>query len=147
MTTTASPPPAIEDAATTHDRDRAEIARIVADVETAFNANDPELGVAHFAANASAVSARGQRVVGRDALLEAHRAGYSGPLRDQFARYELADVVFVRPDVALATKLARAVTPDGDPLGVGHAMVALYVLVREDGRWWIVARSNTLVPS
>ncbi len=44
-------------------------------------------------------------------------------------------------------KLASATDPAGTPNGVGRAMVALYVLVREGGRWWIAARQNTLVLS
>jgi uncharacterized protein (TIGR02246 family) len=78
-------------------------------------------------------------------VLAASRSLFAGPLRDQGARYELVDVLFVRPDVALARKNATAVGPDGEPLSVGHAMIALYVLVREDGRWWVVGRQNTLV--
>jgi uncharacterized protein (TIGR02246 family) len=54
-------------------------------------------------------------------------------------------VKFLRPDVAVAHKRATATTQDGEPLDVGHAMIALYVLVREDGRWWVAARQNTLV--
>ena len=78
-------------------------------------------------------------------MLEASTALFAGPLRDQRARYELADVLFVRPDVALAHKHATAIDEAGMPISVGHAMTALYVLVRENGRWWVVARQNTLV--
>ncbi len=120
------------------------IRRVVADVEAAFNANDPEGGVAHFAADASAVDVRGRLVVGTDALLEAHRTGYAGPLRDQFARYDVDEIAFLRPDVALARVLATATDADGRARTVGHAMIATYVLVREDGRWWIAARQNVL---
>jgi uncharacterized protein (TIGR02246 family) len=125
--------------------DVAAIERVIADIEAGFNAKDPELSIAHFAPDATAVSVNGTLVAGREALLEAHRAGYAGPLRDQYARYELADVAFVRPDVAIAHKHARAITRDGEPLDVGHAMIALYVLVRDDGRWRVAARQNTLV--
>ncbi len=124
--------------------DRAAIAGVVADVEAAFNTNDARRGVEHFAADASAVDVRGRLVEGIDALLRAHEAGYAGPLRDQFARYDVADVTFLRPDVALARVLATATDAQGAPLSVGHAMVATYVLVREDGRWWIAARQNVL---
>ncbi len=146
MTPTAHTPttPTIEDT-TDHAADRAAIEAIITDVETAFNAKDPELAVAHFARNATAVTVGGARSSGLDALLEMHRVAFAGPLRDQFARYDVVDVVFVRPDVALAHKAARAVQADGTPIDVGHAMVALYVLAKEGGRWWIVARQNTLV--
>ena len=131
---------------TDHERDRAAIARVIADIETGFNTNDAELSVAQFTADASAVSVAGVLASGRDALLEAHRAGFAGPLRDQHARYELDDVVFLAPGVAVAHKRAWATTPEGEPLDVGHAMIALYVFVLDDGRWRVAARQNTLVP-
>ena len=130
-----------------HAADVEAIRRIIADVEKGFNDNDAELLVEHFARNASAVTATGAQIDGRDTLLELSRAGLAGPLRDERARYELADVVFVRPDVALAHKHAWAIDAAGEPKNVGHEMNALYVLVRENGRWWIVSRQNTLVPA
>jgi uncharacterized protein (TIGR02246 family) len=137
--------PLIENTTQDHTADVAAIEQVIADIEAGFNGNDPELSVAHFADNASAVSVGGVLVSGRDALLEANRTGLAGPLREQYARYELADVTFLRHDVAVAHKRAWATTPDGEPIDVGHAMIALYVLVREDGRWWVAARQNTLV--
>jgi uncharacterized protein (TIGR02246 family) len=125
--------------------DVAAIERVIADIEVGFNTKDPELSVAHFAPDATAVSVDGTLIAGREALLAAHRAAYAGPLRDQYARYELADVAFPRPDVAVAHKRARATTSAGEPLDVGHAMIALYVFVREDGRWLVAARQNTVV--
>ena len=144
-TTGTASAPTIEDTTTDHAADQAAIEAIVADVETGFNTKDPELSVAHFARNATAVTVGGVHSSGLDALLEAHRAAFAGPLRDQFARYDVIDIVFLHPDVAVAHKAARAVQSDGTPIDVGHAMVAVYVLVKEHGRWWIVARQNTLV--
>jgi uncharacterized protein (TIGR02246 family) len=137
--------PHLEDVSTDHASDVEAIRRIIADVEMGFNDNDAELLVEHFAQNATAVAVSGAQIDGRSALLEVSRAGLAGPLRDQRARYELADVVFVRPDVAVAHKHAQAIDAAGEPVDVGHAMSALYVLVNEDGRWWVVARQNTLV--
>jgi uncharacterized protein (TIGR02246 family) len=139
--------PSIEDTDTDtdHAADVEAIRRIIADVEKGFNDNDADLLVEHFAQNASVVAATGAQIDGREALLEFSRTGLAGPLRDQRARYELADVVFVRPDVALAHKHAWAIDAAGEPVDVGHAMSALYVLVREGGRWWVVSRQNTLV--
>jgi uncharacterized protein (TIGR02246 family) len=137
--------PRIEDIATDHAPDVEAIRRIIADVEKGFNDNDADLLVEHFAQDASAVTATGVQIDGRAAMLEAARAGLAGPLRDQRARYQLADVQFVRPDVAVAHKHAWAIDAAGEPVDVGHAMSALYVLVREGGRWWVVSRQNTLV--
>ena len=137
--------PHIEDIGTDHAADVEDIRRVIDDAETAFNTNDADLLVEHFACNAHAVGVTGVVLAGRSAVLEAARSLFAGPLREQRARYELADVLFVRPDVALARKDATAVGPGGEPVSVGHAMTALYVLVRENGRWWVVARQNTLV--
>jgi uncharacterized protein (TIGR02246 family) len=144
MSSAVDLPPVIEDTSTGHDDDTEAIGKVIADIETGFNTNDPELSVAHFARNASAVSVLGVELRGGDALLEAHRTGLAGPLADQRARYEVDDIVFVRPDVALVHKHAWAIDADGRDIDVGHAMVALYVLVKEDGRWWIASRQNTL---
>jgi uncharacterized protein (TIGR02246 family) len=128
-----------------HADDIAAIRAVIADIEAGFNAKDAERSVAPFADDATAVSVGGNLVAGRDALLEAHRIGYAGPLRDQYARYELGEVTFLRPDVAIAHKRARAVGADGAPIDLDHTMIALYVFVRNDGRWQVAARQNTLV--
>ena len=122
--------PHIEDTGTDHLADVAASRRVIADAEQAFNANDAELLVEHFAENATAVGVTGTRLNGRAGVLEAGTALFAGPLRDQRARYELADVLFVRPDVALAHKHATAIDGAGAPISVGHAMTALYVLAR-----------------
>lgn len=132
---------------TDHERDAEAIKRIIADIERGFNTKDPDLSVEHFAQNASAVNVAGVRLSGRDALLDANRRGLAGPLRDQFARYEVGDVVFLRPDMAIVHKRAWATTVDGEPIEVAHSMIALYVLVKEDELWWVAARQNTLVAS
>jgi uncharacterized protein (TIGR02246 family) len=125
--------------------DLAAIHAVIADIERGFNTNDVDLSTRHFADDATAVAVTGARVAGRDEIVEAHRAGYAGPLADQHARYDVVDVRFVRPDVALVTKQASATDADGTPIDVGHAMVALYVFVRDGARWLVAARQNTLV--
>ena len=125
--------------------DVAAIEAIVADVERGFNDNDAELMNRHVADDAVIVDALGRERRGRAEIMEASVAGLAGPLADQRARYLVTDVTFVRPDVALAHKRAWAVDGTGVDIDVDHAMVALYVLTRDDGRWTIRARQNTLV--
>lgn len=122
-----------------------EIKQVIADVERGFNTNDAALMNKHLAEDAAVVSALGVRLVGLPEIMTASEQGLAGPLRDQYARYEVRDVRFVRPDVALVHKEAFAVTADGDPVDLDHAMNALYVLVKDDGRWLVKARQNTLV--
>jgi uncharacterized protein (TIGR02246 family) len=126
--------------------DEAAIRAIVADVQTAFNTKDAKLMNAHFADDASVVTAMGKRIVGIDALREAAEQGMAGALRDEYVRYDVTDIRFVRPDVALAYKQATATNANGEPIELDHSMVALYVLVKDEGRWLITARQNTLVP-
>ncbi|WP_433870116.1 SgcJ/EcaC family oxidoreductase [Saccharopolyspora sp. CA-218241] len=144
MNDDATEPPLIEDTTTDHESDIIAIKQVIADVETAFNTNDPDLMTAHFSRNASVVNAVGMLMSGRDALLDANRKGLAGFLRDEHVRYEVSDIAFIRPDVAIAHKHARATRPDGELIDVDPAMIALYVLVEEHGRWWVVARQNTL---
>jgi uncharacterized protein (TIGR02246 family) len=131
------------------DDDVAAIRAIIGRVEAGFNAKNPELAIEDFAEDASVVTATGRRIQGRAALLEAHREGFAGPLADEYARYEVADVAFPAADVALAHKLAWPVAAPDDPAEGDPAMVALYVMARRDGRWWVVARANVpmAVPS
>jgi uncharacterized protein (TIGR02246 family) len=136
--------PIVEDTTRDHEDDVAAIRQVIADIETGFNTNDADLLVAHFTRNGTAVSVGGVLLSGWEEMLEASRAGLAGPLRDQYARYELADVTFLRPDIAVAHKRARAISAEGEPIDVDHTMIALYVLVREDGRWWVAARQNTM---
>ncbi|MGW4768445.1 SgcJ/EcaC family oxidoreductase [Nocardia sp. NPDC004278] len=138
--------PVVEDNTVDHADDIAAIEQIIANVQTAYNTNDAELMTADFTANAAVVNAVGALMVGKDALLEANRQGLAGFLKDQYVRYDVADIVFLRPDIAIAHKVARATTADGALIDLDHAMIALYVLVQENGRWWTAARQNTLVP-
>ncbi|GAA5077117.1 SgcJ/EcaC family oxidoreductase [Nocardia iowensis] len=146
MSTETFQPPVVGDSTVDHTADIAAIEQIISNVETAYNTNDAELMTADFTANASVVNAVGALMVGRDALLAANRAGLAGFLKDQYVRYQVTDITFLRPDVAIAHKVARATTADGALIDTDPAMIALYVLVKEDGRWWTAARQNTLIP-
>jgi uncharacterized protein (TIGR02246 family) len=128
------------------DADVDEIRRIVADIETGFNTKDGELTVRHFAEDGWSIGVTGVRVAGREALLDAHRTALAGPLRDQYARYRVGEIAFLRPDVAIAQKYATATDPQGRPIELDHTMIALYVLVKDGGRWQVAARQNTMAP-
>jgi uncharacterized protein (TIGR02246 family) len=92
--------PIVEGATRDHEDDIAAIRQLIADVETGFNTNDAELLVSPFIRDGSAVNVAGVLLSGFPAMLENARAGLAGPLRNRNARYELADVVCLRPDVA-----------------------------------------------
>jgi uncharacterized protein (TIGR02246 family) len=132
----------------THPKDAEfeEIRRIVADIETGFNTKDAELAVRHFTEDGWSVGVTGVRIAGREALLDAHRTGLAGPLRDLYARYRVGEIAFLRPDVAIAQKYAPATDAQGRPIELDHTMIALYVLVKDGGRWQVAARQNTMAP-
>lgn len=136
-------PPIVEDGGD-HTEDIAAIKQVIGDVEAGFNSKDPDLSVEHFIGNASVTNAMGMRSSGRSSLLEANQKGLAGPLKDEYARYVVDDIVFLRPDVAVAHKRAWPTDPDGEVLDPDPAMVAQYVMVKERDRWWIAARANTL---
>jgi uncharacterized protein (TIGR02246 family) len=129
-----------------HREDEAAVRAIVADVERGFNENDAELMNRHVAVDATIVNALGVELRGQGEIMAASETGLAGPLADQRARYVVTDITFVRPDVALAHKRAWAVDAEGTDIDIDHAMVALYVLTKDDDHWRIRARQNTLVP-
>lgn len=124
----------------------AAIRTIVRDLEVALNTNDPSLMVEHFAADATHVTANGRVLTGRHELYEECEHALRGELRDMHARYSLTSTMVIGPAVVLAHQRANAIDGAGRPLDLDHSMIALYVLVRRDDRWWIVARHDTLVP-
>ncbi|WP_460696766.1 SgcJ/EcaC family oxidoreductase [Nocardia thraciensis] len=138
--------PTVDDTATDHTDDAVAIRQLVADVEAGYNTNDAELMISGFTGNATVVNAVGMLLTGRDDLLTSSRAGLAGFLKDEYVRYDVTGITFLRPDVAIAHKVARATTADGELIDTDPAMIALYVLVEQDGRWWAEARQNTPIP-
>ncbi|QIS04836.1 SgcJ/EcaC family oxidoreductase [Nocardia brasiliensis] len=139
--------PVLADTSVDHRDDMAAIEQLIASVQTAYNTNDADLMTEGFTANAAVVNAVGTLMTGRADLLAANQAGLAGFLKDEYVRYDVTDITFLRPDVAIAHKVARATTAEGELIDTDPAMIALYVLVKENGRWWTAARQNTLIPS
>ncbi|WP_031466016.1 SgcJ/EcaC family oxidoreductase [Sciscionella sediminilitoris] len=123
------------------------IRAIVTDLETALNTADAELMSTHFTANAIVIEANGTVLSGRAELHERYRRGFAAELHGMRARYTPAEPIFLRPDVALVHQRAHAVDADGEPLELDHTMITSYVLVNQEGRWWIRARQDTLAPA
>ena len=143
--TTTDVPPTVRDETTDHAIDLEAIERIIAETEAAFNTNDADLLAEHMAHDAVTVGVNGVALHGRDQILDVARSLFAGPLRDQYARYDIDEVRFLRPDIALVHKRAIATDAAGTPIDLDHTMSALYVLTEQDGRWWVVARQNTLI--
>ncbi len=128
MTTTAPS----RDATTDADAIRA----IIDDVAAGVTARDADRCVARFAPDARSVIATGARSIGRDAIRAAHVAAFASGTTPTTARFELVDLTFPRPDVALATTEATSG-------GSGSSTVVTWLLTREGDGWWIAARQFT----
>ena len=125
--------------------DEAALRDVISTIELGFNSNDADLMLRDVAEDAQVVNATGTVLRGREAILEAARTGLAGAyLRDATAHYRVSDIELLAPDVAVLHKEAwatEAVADAGEPA----EMNALYVMVRRDGRWWVLRRQNTLV--
>jgi uncharacterized protein (TIGR02246 family) len=132
---------------TDRDADVRAIEQIVAVQQDAFNTKDADLFASPWRERSWAVSVTGVEIEGREAMRVAAERGFAGPLADQFAVYRPGTVELLGDDVAILHVYAQATDPDGTPVDVGHAMIALYVFERGQDGWQIVARQNTLVTS
>jgi uncharacterized protein (TIGR02246 family) len=137
-TTTA--PPTLADPAD-HTDDRAAIEALIADVAAGITARDPDACVARFAADARSIT--GQRLVGRHAIREAHVAAFADAGIPARATFDLLDVLFVRPDVAVATTGAHPVGPSEPIDRDAPPTLVTWTLVRQDDGWWIAGRQFT----
>jgi uncharacterized protein (TIGR02246 family) len=90
-------------------------------------------------------TAHGKRLSGWDNISEFTHKVLPGAMRQSTARYEVVRVLFVRPDVAVVNVHQRPVTLDGEPIDSQPEGRPLYVLSKEDGRWFIAAAQNTQV--
>lgn len=117
--------------------------RLVRAMQDAFNARDPQAMVRHLSADATWTNPLGTRVKGRDAVerLARRMLATSG---QGFARYEIVDVMAVRPDVGIVN--LRQVPVDEAGNALPHpAAVPIYVIARQHDGWKIVAGQNTLI--
>ena len=124
---------------------------LVAELQAGLDSRDADVYNRHFAADVIWGSPFGATVHGYDRLHAIHvqlkRERRGGPS----SRYEIAAVLSPAPDVALAQVRRVALDPDGEPvtpsadLTGSFSEMALYVLVRRDGTWWLAAGQNTPV--
>jgi len=126
--------------------DRTAIGRLIADLERGFNDNDAERLAAPLTTNATVITSAGEWTGSRAAYQATADTELAGASAEHFARYDLAQLEFIGPDVALAHQRTRAVDAAGRPLDVGHSMLSTLVLVRTTDGWAIRSRQDTVVP-
>lgn len=124
-----------------HAADLEAIRAVVATVERSQQSKDPDAFLALFRPDAVWTTAHGKVLIGLDAISAFTRtvlpaADWAGQVT-----YEVAHVLFIRPDVAAVKIRQRYLAPEEESEGA-----PLYVMSRGDnGRWLLTAGQNTEV--
>ena len=129
------------------------VARLVEELQTGWDQHDADISNRHFAADVMWGSPFGATVHGYEELHAIHvrlkqqgRGGLS-------SRFEIVRVLVPAPGVAVAQVRRAALDYDGQPIKPSDSLrgsfseMALYVLVRRGGVWWLAAGQNTPIRS
>jgi PPOX class F420-dependent enzyme/OxyR family protein/uncharacterized protein (TIGR02246 family) len=127
--------------------DRA-VARLVAELQEGYDRHDADISNRHFAADLIWGSPFGATVTGHDDLHAIHLRLKERGVGGRASRYEIVQTLAPAPGVAVAHVRRVALDADGDPApegdpSAGFSEMALYVLVRRGGTWWLAAGHNT----
>lgn len=132
---------------------RQAVAQFVAELQAGLDRRDADVYNRRFAEDVIWGSPYGAVIHGYEELHAIHARFNSLPEQPggPLSRYEIVQVTTPAPDVALAQVRRQALDPDGkpvnptaDPTGAFSEM-ALYVLIRRKGTWWLAAGQNTLI--
>jgi uncharacterized protein (TIGR02246 family) len=125
--------------------DRAAIEKIVAELESAWNAGDGVRFGAPFSPDADFVTIRAEHFRGREAIAAGHAAIFRTIYAGSVNRYEIESARLLRPEVTLVHVQATLDVPSG-PLAGRHIARFSLVLTREASGWQIASLHNTLAP-
>jgi uncharacterized protein (TIGR02246 family) len=127
------------------------VATLVAELQQGLDDRDADVYNRHFAADVLWGSPFGAVLQGYEPLHAIHvrlnREKRGGPS----SRYEVAGILSPSPDVIVAQVRRVALGPGGQPVPPNSSQagafseMAMYVLVRRDGAWWLAAGQNTPV--
>lgn len=132
--------------------DRRAILKVAQAMQGAWNRGDAEGFASLFTVDADFVAWTGDYGRGRQAIEDAHRRLFAGPLAD--SRMRLVDddpesappesLRFLGPDVAIMILPGEVTLPGhSGTAGPHHEAVQTFVLAKNDGRWQIAAFHNT----
>jgi uncharacterized protein (TIGR02246 family) len=128
---------------------REAVDEFVAGLQAGIDAADAEAYNARFGDDVSWGSPYGATVIGYEALHSIHRQMFDRgvPVAGASSRYQTVHVMAPMPDMAIAQVRRVALDADGAPIPIdddgAFSEMALYVLVRRDGKWWLAAGQNT----
>jgi uncharacterized protein (TIGR02246 family) len=127
------------------------VTRLVGELQEGLDQHDAETYNRYFADDVMWGSPFGATVYGYEQLHAIHTSllqrGVGGPT----SRYEIVRILAPTPDVAIAHVRRVALDAEGHPLGLASDVtdafseMALYVLIRRERTWWLVAGQNTPV--
>lgn len=131
------------------DRARRAVQRQVGELQAGLGDGDAETYNRHFARDIMWGSPYGAIVEDYDKLHAIHRRLHAAGERTR-SRYEIVRVISPTPDVALAQVRRDELDDDGNPIPSHEgeprfSEMALYVLVRRNGTWWMTAGQNTVI--
>lgn len=118
-------------------------------LQAGHDQRDAEVLNRQFAADVIWGSPYGALVEGYDRLHSIHVRFQQKPKEGPEFRYRVRHVTAISEDVVIAHIARLAVGSDGNPLPPSSAAdqpfseMAMYVLVRRDGQWWLAAGQNT----
>ena len=125
------------------------VADLVAELQRGWDQHDAEITDRHLAADVAWGSPFGATVHGYRRLHDIHLKLKQRSTGGSSSRFEVESVLVPAPGVAVAHVRRLALAPDGQPIepssetSGAFSEMALYVLIRRDGAWWIAAGQNT----
>ena len=125
--------------------DEAAIREMNAAVEAAWNKHDAPTLDQGWVEDCDFINVFGEWIFTRDKLVKIHTALFAGPFRESYKRFTVEKIRFVRQDVAIAHVRGRNTDRDGKLLEADKGTIATLIMVKEGGKWRIVAGQNTEV--
>jgi len=125
------------------------VAAFVTELQQGWDQRNAAISNRHFAADVAWGSPYGATVHGYDQLHAIHTRLKQQDTGGAASRYEIDRAFAVSDDVIVAHVARYALDPEGHPIEPSSdttgafSEMALYVLVRREGVWWLAAGQNT----
>jgi uncharacterized protein (TIGR02246 family) len=152
QTTSARPPrPTLAVDGAAAQEAAAAVSLLVQELQAGWDQHDAEITDRRLASDVLWGSPFGAIVRGYEPLHEIHVRLKQQGMGGRSSRFEIAQHLVAGPGVVLAHVRRVALDDEGQPLAAsapmtdGFSELALYVLVKQNGVWWVAAGHNTPV--